>query len=277
MKPARLVEIREPQFDGKSRVYTTLEGENSGGSIKDHMVLGGLQALQREGLLSPGQTVAEASAGSTALSLAYHCHELAIRCALYVPDNLAAEKLERLRALGADVHAVPMSRGLELYGEFCKQPGIVPFNQLKDPGKKAHYHELGAWISKEIGPVDAILGAVGTGHSLLGIAEGMTPRPRAITAEPGSGEVPGVRNIETTRHGADDPCIPSLFDERTVLQAHEISDRATVVTSEGEIEFPESFKLVLSAASKLVSRQEIHTIFLVGAGNRRVSVDTPGF
>jgi cysteine synthase A len=152
----------------------------------------------------------------------------------------------------------------------------VPFNQLKDPGKKAHYRELGAWVSSNIGgAVDAVVGAVGTGHSLLGIAEGITPRPRRITAEPASVEIPGVRNLETTRHGADDPCVPALFDERVVLGTEDAFNGGTVATSQGEIEFPESFRLVLGAAAKLASRGGFRTLFLVGAANRRVSVDTP--
>src|SRR5579859_5614631 len=246
LPPMRLAEVLEPSLRG-TRVFTSLEGENPGGSIKDHMVLGGLLELRASARLGAGKTIAEASAGSTALSLAYYSHELAIPCALFVPDHLPPEKIGRLKDLGAEIHAVPLSRAMELYSEFCKDARIVPFNQLKDTGKRVHYRSLGAQARTAIGPIDAVIGAVGTGHSLLGIAEGIEPRPHVFTAEPASMEIPGVRNLETKRHGDDDPCVPSLFDHRCVLEPEGLFQRSTILTSLGGVEFPDSFKLVLGA------------------------------
>lgn len=271
--PPTVVELTEPRLTASgARLFTSLEGENPSGSIKDRMVRAELEALMTAGALRPGDRVSEVSAGSTARALAHHCQELGLRCDLFVPDVLPESETEAFEQRGATVHRGSRETGYALYAEFCARERPHRFDQLSDTTLSRHYRSLGAGVSARVGPLDAVIGAVGTGHSLLGTAEGMTPRPFVVTAEPAEPyAVMGLRNVELERFGPDDPCTVDLFDTRTVVSADE---RATwpdgaVATDHGEVAGGASFAVVLSAAARLVAERRLERVFLVGATTRR--------
>lgn len=271
-----MVEVTDPRVaqDGV-QLFTTLEGENPSGSIKDRMVRGELTELLSEGGLQPGDLVAEISAGSTAHALALYCRERALRCELFVPDTVADDEAAELERLGARLHRGSRETGFALYEEFCARERPYRFEQMSDSRKGRHYRVLGASVHAHAGPVDAVLGAVGTGHSLLGSAEGIEPRPLAVSAEPAEpGVIPGIRNVELERFGPADGCTPDLFDARLVLAADERVDYRTVLTDAGEVTVGASFALVLSAVSQLLSARPVRRVFLVGAENRRTGAET---
>src|SRR4051812_41750422 len=93
------------------KLYTTLEGENPGGSVKDRMVLGYLAEKLADHTLRVGDRVSEISAGSTARSLAVHGRKLGLEVVLFVPDYLSAEEIEFLRSTGSEVHLVSKVEG----------------------------------------------------------------------------------------------------------------------------------------------------------------------
>src|ERR1051326_7261280 len=105
MQEIQVVEILDPRIRrGGARLFTTLEGDNPSGSMKDRMVRGELDELIAAGKLKPGDRVSEVSAGSTARSLAYHCHELGLVCDLFVPDIIPTEETDVFERLGANVY-----------------------------------------------------------------------------------------------------------------------------------------------------------------------------
>ena len=253
-----------------TRLFTTLEGENPSGSIKDRMVLGELSELLHSGSLSRGDMVSEVSAGSTAKALAYHCRELGLVCELFVPDTLPDEEAEALEGLGANVHRGSREEGFALYDQFCEENPVHRLDQLSDQSLLRHYRALGAAANEQAGPFGAVLGAVGTGHSLLGVAEGVEPRPFVATAEPAEPyAILGVRNLELERYGPQDSCKPEMFDLRLVVAGDERRDFGPVETDQGQIEIGTSFALVLSAVDKLLEEQQAERLFLIGAQNRR--------
>jgi cysteine synthase len=269
-----VVQLQDPALDEflgrKIALFTTLEGENPGGSIKDHMVLGSLKKLLADGVLKSDTIITEASAGSTALSLAYYSHLHHVRCTLFVPEAHPQAALDRLRVLGADVRLTDPS--WEAYYKFVQEPGVLSFNQHLDAGKRVFYRELGKKIFKKIGSVDAIIGAVGTGHSLLGVTEGMGGDPYLATAEPETEKVSGIRNIDTLRYGDNDPCTPDLFDERIFLKASEFFSGSSLMTDLGPIDFADSFLVALGGLAKLVrSRPQTTSCFVLGSTNKRIA------
>ena len=92
------------RFDtGPCRLFVKLESQNPGGSIKDRIALSMIETAERDGRLTPGATIIEATAGNTGLGLALVAARKGYKLILVVPDKMAREKILNLRALGADV------------------------------------------------------------------------------------------------------------------------------------------------------------------------------
>lgn len=272
-----IVEITDARLclDSGTRFFTSLEGENPGRSIKDHMVLGEILALLKAGKLRPGDRISEASSGSTARSLAHYAQEMGLRCVLFVPDHLALEQVELLKSLQADVYRVEPTTAYERYSRFISEQKVHPLDQLGDPRLSRHYAELGREALRQLEHIDAVVGAVGTGHSLLGVARGISAgsaKPtRKITAEPRHEKVSGIRNIDLERHGARDACNVGWFDERVLVDSDQYFPDLFIETTMGKIGFSQSFRLVLAAA-KIKAAEAPHykqTFFLIGATNHR--------
>ncbi len=88
---------------GRCHLFVTLESQNPGGSIKDRIALSMIDAAERSHKLKPGGTIIEATAGNTGIGLAQVGILKGYRILLVVPDKMAREKVEHLRALGAEV------------------------------------------------------------------------------------------------------------------------------------------------------------------------------
>jgi cysteine synthase len=265
-----VVEILDPRIarDG-TRMFTTLEGENPSGSIKDRMVRAELDELLGAGRLRPGDRVSDVSAGSTARSLAHNCRELGLVCDLFVPDVLPEQLTASWEQLGATVHRGSREEGYALYEEFCASEQPHRFEQLSDHSLLRHYRSLGSAVNEQVGPFDTVMGAVGTGHSLLGVADAIEPRPFVVSAEPAEPFVVlGIRNVELERFGPMDACKPEMFDLRLVLDADARREFGRVLTDRGEMEIGASFALVLSAVERLLAERSVERLFLVGAENR---------
>jgi hypothetical protein len=254
------------------RVDPAAIGDNPGGSIKDRMVLGELNDLITQGKLQRGDWVAEASSGSTARSLAYHCASLGLRCALFVPLTLPEPDLRRLSDSGAEVHPVEVEGAYERFGDFCRRRAVLPFNQLFDASKRRHYLAFGRAIADLVGPVDWLIGGVGTGHSLSGTGSGMSTAPLLFSAEPASGGVNGIRNIALERHGPEDPCAEAWFNRRVVIEKQDYFPHPLIRTDRGNMAFSDSFRVVLGAFRTAAEREPAAdrpiTVFLLGAQNR---------
>ena len=88
---------------GPCELFLKLENQNPGGSIKDRVALSMIEAAEKEGLLKPGGTIIEATAGNTGLGLALIAAQKGYKVVLVVPDKMSREKIFHLRALGAEV------------------------------------------------------------------------------------------------------------------------------------------------------------------------------
>src|SRR3982750_2601287 len=96
--------VRLSRLDtGPCELYAKLESHNPGGSIKDRIALSMIDAAERQGALKPGGTIVEATAGNTGLALALVGALKGYRTLLVVPDKMSREKVQHLRALGAEV------------------------------------------------------------------------------------------------------------------------------------------------------------------------------
>ncbi|AGH94552.1 pyridoxal-phosphate dependent enzyme [Pseudobdellovibrio exovorus] len=271
-----LVRIQDERLSEslKSRqLWTTLEGENPSGSIKDRMVLPELLQALKSGSLRVGDCVSEISAGSTALSLAHYCQHLNLKCHLFVPNSIAEPLKEKLTSLKATLTLCDPQTAYQEYEDFLKANKLFAFQQMQRASLRSHYK---TWAQEhllhKIQPtLDAVIGAVGTGHSLLGISEALQPHEGAISAEPISSEkTDGVRNIKETRFGANDPCPLNFINKRYEISQTDFFPHHQIMTNVGLITISDSFRMTLAAAQKFSEEvPSAKRLFLVNSHGRR--------
>src|ERR1043165_5952301 len=126
---------------GPCRLFAKLESQNPGGSIKDRICLSMIEAAEKNGKLRPGGTIVEATAGNTGLGLAQVGILKGYKILLVVPDKMAREKIQHLRALGADVRLTRSDVGKghpDYYQDMAERiaaetPGAFFVNQVANP------------------------------------------------------------------------------------------------------------------------------------------------
>ena len=162
---------------------------NPGGSVKDRAALWIVREHEKSGALVPGGTVVEGTAGNTGIGLAHVCNERGYPCVIYMPDNQSQEKVDILKALGAEVRVVP---ALPYRDEmnYQKQAGryaarlsnAVWANQFDNTANRlAHYESTGPEIWTQTGgALDAFICSVGTGGTLAGVSRFLKERNRNI-------------------------------------------------------------------------------------------------
>jgi len=169
---------------------------NPGGSVKDRAARGILDDFERQGLLKPGGTLVEGTAGNTGIGFAHLCNARGYRCVIVMPDNQSPEKAALLRTLGAEVQvvkAVPYSDPNH-YQKFAPRvaadiEGAVCGNQFDNTANRdAHYATTGPEIWHGTGGrIDAFTCATGTGGTLGGVSRYLKqqkPGLRTVLADP---------------------------------------------------------------------------------------------
>ena len=161
-----LVELS--RFDtGPCRLFVKLENQNPGGSIKDRIGLSMIEAAERDGRISPGGTLVEATAGNTGLGLALVAAQKGYRLILVIPDKMSQEKILHLKALGAEVRITRSDVGKghpDYYQDMAERiaretPGAFYVNQFANPANPlAHETTTGPEIWEQMGhDVDAVV------------------------------------------------------------------------------------------------------------------------
>ena len=169
---------------------------NPGGSVKDRAALGILLEAEEQGLLKPGGTVVEGTAGNTGIGLTHLCNARGYRAVIVIPETQSAEKIGLLRSLGAEVRTVPAvpykdpNNYVRLSGRIAEEiPGAVWANQFDNlANRRAHYKTTGPEIWEQTGgKVDAWVAATGTGGTYAGVAlylKEKKPQLRCDLADP---------------------------------------------------------------------------------------------
>lgn len=226
-----LVPLRKLVPPGSADVHVKLEWENPTGSMKDRMANAVIARAEADGRLKPGGTVVEYTGGSTGAALALVCAAKGYRLRIVTSDAFAREKLDQMRALGAELTLVPSEGGrttkklildlVEAARVLSLEPGAYWTDQLRNSDTIAGYESLGEEIwGQTAGRVDAFVHSVGTSASLRGVATALKrhdARVRAFAVEPaesavlGGGE-PGPHKIEGVGIGYT----PPLWDPAVV-------------------------------------------------------------
>jgi len=220
---------------GSADVYAKLEFLNPGGSVKDRAALGMILDAEARGLLKPGSTIVEATAGNTGVGLALIGVNRGYKVKLFVPEGFAEEKCILMRGFGADVVRTPETDGMK--GAIAQAnelaasiPGAFMAGQFTNQANPKFHHDTTAtkiWEQME-GRVDGFVGGVGTGGTFSGIAQFMKEmNPTIVTVAvetQGSilqGGPPGKHRVE----GIGVSFIPDTFHR-------EVCDRVMMVSDE---------------------------------------------
>jgi cysteine synthase A len=162
---------------------------NPGGSVKDRAARGIIDDAEERGVLKPGGTIVEGTAGNTGIALVLIGNARGYRCIICIPDDQSQEKYEILRTLGADlriIEAVPFADPRNYYHvarEIAEQtPGAIWADQFNNTAnRRAHYATTGPEIWNAFGSeLTAFVAACGTGGTLAGTSMFLKERNPAI-------------------------------------------------------------------------------------------------
>jgi cysteine synthase B len=231
-----LVEISALSPKPAVRILAKLEGQNPGGSIKDRIALSMVEQAEKDGTLSPGQTILEPTSGNTGIGLALVAKLKGYPLRVVMPENVSPERRQLLEVWGAEIISSPGGEGSNgavrmaqrLAGE---HPDYCFLYQYANPANpKAHYEGTGPEIWRDCPEVTHFVAGLGTSGTLLGVGRFLkerNPEVQVWAIEPPAGEmVDGLRNL-------DDGYIPPIFEDNNGV---DLLDRKTVVGPKDSIE-----------------------------------------
>src|SRR5437763_11134151 len=172
-----MLKLRRVVPPGSADVFVKLEYLNPGGSVKDRAAIGIIRRAERDGLLRPGSTIVEATAGNTGIGLALIGVNKGYKVIFCVPERFSAEKVKIMEALGAEVFRTPDAEGMP--GGMTRAKDIVAsipgafmagqFENLANP--EFHYETTAQEIFEQMqGKIDSLALGVGLGGTSSGAA-----------------------------------------------------------------------------------------------------------
>jgi cysteine synthase A len=184
-----------------AELWLKLEYRNPTGSLKDRMALAMIEGAERDGLISPGDTVVEYTGGSTGPALALVCRAKGYRALIVMADCFTEERFQLMRALGAEIDVVPSVEGrpkvtakdidnmVARAAELAAEPGHYATDQFNNPYiVPGHRDGLGGEIWEQTaGRVTAFCHGLGTASSLMGVSDALRPRGVFIQAHEPAG------------------------------------------------------------------------------------------
>ncbi len=185
-----LIRLNKMVGPNDATVYAKCEWMNPGGSIKDRMALHIIEKAEREGKLKPGGTIVENTSGNTGMGVAIAAAVKGYRCVFTMPDKMSAEKINRLKAFGAQVVVTPTNVAADSpqsYYETAKRiaretPGSFYLNQYHNPDNgEAHYLLTAPELWEQLeGKLDAFVTGLGTGGTMTGVGKFLKEKNPAI-------------------------------------------------------------------------------------------------
>lgn len=232
-----LVRLSRFSRNVKAGIWGKVEYLNPGGSVKDRIALRMIQAAERAGELKPGGTIIEATAGNTGVGLAMVAAVKRYRCIFVLPDKMSRDKIDLLRAYGAEVVITPTSvapdSSLSYNGvadRLAREiPGAFRPNQFfNEANPEAHYLTTGPEIVSALdGKVDAFVAGAGTGGTISGVGRYLKehcPGVKVVLADPEGSVLSGDSPKSYLVEGIGEDFIPRTFDRQVIDDFVRVSD-----------------------------------------------------
>lgn len=190
-----LIRLNHASDETGCEILGKAEFMNPGGSIKDRAALGIVRDAERKGLLKPGGTIVEGTAGNTGIGLAVVGNALGYETVIVMPDNQSKDKIDTLKSYGVTLHLVPavplkdpnhFTKVSERIAEELNETsenGAAWANQFNNTANREfHEQTTGVEIFEQTdGEVDAFICSVGTGGTLAGVARALKSRNEKIS------------------------------------------------------------------------------------------------
>ena len=207
-------------------VLGKLEGNNPAGSVKDRPALSMIQRAQERGDIAPGDTLIEATSGNTGIALAMAAAIKGYRMVLIMPEDLSIERVQTMKAFGAELILTPKSGGMEYARDLAEKmqsegKGRVLDQFANQDNPRVHYETTGPeiWADTQ-GRVTHFVSAMGTTGTITGVARYLkekNPAIRIIGAQPSEGSrIPGIRKWAPAY-------LPKIYDPANVDELRYVS------------------------------------------------------
>ncbi len=287
-----LVKLGKTLDGAECLVLAKVEYMNPGGSVKDRPALAMLDAAEQAGLLKPGGTIVEPTSGNTGTGLAMAAAIRGYRCILVMPDKMSKEKVDLLRAYGAEVVVtpsnVPNDSPESYYGVANRLASEIAsafqpnqFHNHHNPD--AHYHTTGPEIWEQTrGEITHFVAGIGTGGTISGTARYLKekkPSIHVVGADPEgsiySGDTPRSYAVE----GIGLNYLPETVDLKVIDEIVRVSDRDSflmtrrIVREEGLLVGGSSGTAAVAAVrlAKTLSRDAVVVVIFPDSGRGYMS------
>ena len=261
-----------------SEIFAKLEFYNPAGSVKDRVGKYMIADAEEKGLLKPGYTIVEGTAGNTGLGIAFAALNKGYRIIFVVPDKFSIEKQQLMMALGAEIINTPRADGMlgasakaeELLKEIPNSISLKQFKIMSNP--KAHYETTGPEIYKDMdGTIDYVVMGAGSGGTFSGIVKYLkeqNPEIKAVLADPVGSTIGGGEHADYNIEGIGNDFVADTMDITLVDKVIKVNDEeafngARELASKEGIVAGSSSGAAFAAAKKLAEEVDGARIVIV--------------
>lgn len=261
-----------------SEIFAKLEFYNPAGSVKDRVGKYMIADAEEKGLLKPGYTIVEGTAGNTGLGIAFAALNKGYRIIFVVPDKFSIEKQQLMMALGAEIINTPRADGMlgasakaeELLKEIPNSISLKQFKNMSNP--KAHYETTGPEIYKDMdGTIDYVVMGAGSGGTFSGVVKYLkeqNPEIKAVLADPVGSTIGGGEHADYNIEGIGNDFVADTMDITLVDKVIKVNDEeafngARELASKEGIVAGSSSGAAFAAAKKLAKEVDGARIVIV--------------
>jgi cysteine synthase B len=221
-----LVRLQRMPGDSTNVILGKLEGNNPAGSVKDRPALSMIAEAERRGDIKPGDTLIEATSGNTGIALAMVAAIRGYKMVLVMPESQTAERVQTMRAYGAELVLTPKAGGMEAARDIAQRmrnegKGTI-LDQFANPDNPlSHYRTTGPEIWRDTkGRITHFVSAMGTTGTITGVSKYLKEQNPAIVivgAQPEEGSsIPGIRKWPPAY-------VPKIFEAKRVDRIENVS------------------------------------------------------
>ncbi|MCR4807186.1 MAG: cysteine synthase family protein [Lachnospiraceae bacterium] len=216
-------------------IYAKLELYNPAGSVKDRIGEYMIKDAEERGILKPGGTIVDATAGNTGIGIALAAINKGYRIIFTVPLKFSAEKQKLMKALGAEIVNTPREEGMlgadrKADEIIAKTPGAISLKQFNNPANpRAHYETTGPEIYKQMdGKIDYFIAGAGSGGTFTGITRYLkeqNPDIKGVLADPIGSIIGGGEHADYDIEGIGNDFIADTMDISLIDKVIKVSDK----------------------------------------------------